>query len=70
MKIFICCSKHFYTKIQPIKEELEKKGHIITLPNSYENPLQEEQMKKLSPQHHIEFKQKMIRLQEKKMTLS
>ena len=42
MKIFICASKHLYNRVALIKETLEKKGHIITLPNSYDNPQKEE----------------------------
>ena len=38
MKIFMICSKAFYNKIPSIKKELEKSGHIITLPNCYDAP--------------------------------
>ena len=67
MKIFICCSQHNYHKVQPIKEELEKQGHIITVPNSFDEPFKEEDMKKLGKNEHIEWKQKMMRLQEPKV---
>lgn len=67
MKIFICCSKHFYDKIEPIREYLESKGHIITLPNSYNNPFLEEELKQKSKEKHIAFKSEMIRLQEEKV---
>lgn len=63
MKIFICSSKHFYSKIQEIKSELEKQGHKITLPNSYEEPLKEEEMKKISKEEHLKWKSEMFRLQ-------
>ncbi len=64
MKIFIACSKYFYHKISPLKKLLEEKGHKITLPNSYEEPFKEEDMKKVSKEEHIKFKQKMMRLHE------
>jgi len=67
MKIFICCSKHFYDKVPPIKKELEGKGHIITPPNSYDKPFQEERMKEASKEAHIEWKSKMLRLQTEKV---
>ena len=67
MKIFICCSKHFYYKIPPIKEELEKNSHIITPPNSYDEPFKEEEMKKESSEAHIKWKSNMIKLQEEKV---
>ena len=67
MKIFICCSKFLYDKIPPIKEELEKMGHSITLPNSYEEPLKEEEIKKISQEEHSKWKGNMIRLQTEKV---
>ncbi len=67
MKIFICCSKHIYNKIPEIREELEKMGHVITLPNSFHEPMKEEEMKKIGKEEHIEWKSNMIRLQDKKI---
>jgi hypothetical protein len=67
MKIFICSSKHLYQKIPRIREELEKRGHKITLPNSYEDPLKEEEMKKKGQEVHAKWKGRMIRLQTKKV---
>ncbi len=68
MKIFICSSKHFYGQIPPILEVLEKAGHTITLPNSYDHPLKEEEMRALSPKEHQEWKGKMLRLQKEKVS--
>lgn len=67
MKIFICCSKHFYSKIPEIKEKLEKSGYTITLPNSYDEPLQEERLKKENKDKHVAWKANMIRAQESKV---
>src|SRR3989344_7212195 len=67
MNIFICCSKHFYNKIPPIKEELEKKGHKITLPNSYDEPFKEEELKRIGKEEHSKWKGDMIKLQEDKI---
>jgi len=67
MNIFICCSKHFYAQIPPIKEALEKQGHRITPPNSYDVPFKEEEMKKLGLEEHVRWKAGMIRLQEEKV---
>jgi hypothetical protein len=61
MKIFIACSKHFYNEISGIKQELESNGHEITLPNSYENHLKEEELKKQGPESHIKWKANMLR---------
>lgn len=62
MKIFVICSKHFYGQVSPIKEELERMGHIIQLPNSFDAPMKEEEMKQVSPQAHIEWKKAMLRM--------
>jgi hypothetical protein len=67
MKIMIVCSKYHYPKIPPVKEFLENKGHRITLPNSYDNPMKEEEMKSLGKEEHIKFKQKMMKLHEPKI---
>jgi hypothetical protein len=67
MNIFICSSKYFYEKIPPIKEALEKAGHVITLPNSYDDPMREEAMKKQGSGEHSEWKGKMLRLQKEKV---
>ncbi len=67
MKLFIVCSKHFYDKIPPIKSELERRGHIITPPNSYDAPFKEEEIKLQGLEAHIAWKQSMIRLHEPKI---
>jgi len=68
MKLFICCSKWFYDKIPEIKEKLEELGHIVTLPNSYEEPMKEEEIKKSGNlEKHIKFKRLMFKQQIKKI---
>lgn len=67
MHIFLCCSKHFYKDVPPIKEALERAGHVITLPNSYDNPGREDEMRALSVEDHGNWKGEMIRLQIKKV---
>ena len=46
---------------------LEEAGHIITLPNSYEAPMKEEEMKKIGSEEHKNWKASMIRLQKEKV---
>jgi hypothetical protein len=67
MKIFICSSKHLYHLIPPIKAELEQKGHSITLPNSYDDPMHEERLKAENAEKHADFKAKMLKEQENKI---
>jgi len=58
MKILIVCSKKFYPEIKAIKKKLEKRGHEISLPNSYEDPMAEDNAWKLGI--HSEFKKRMF----------
>ena len=61
MKLFIACSKHFYKEIPSIKEKLEKAGHKVAMPNSYNEPMKEEAMKKQSKEEHIKWKSEMLK---------
>jgi hypothetical protein len=61
MKIFIICSKVFYDRIPEIKIQLEQSGHIITLPNSYDNPQMEDYQRSLGSEIHSRWKSEMIR---------
>ena len=61
MKLFLACSKYFYNRIPEIKKELESYGHIISLPNSYDVPMMEEQTKKEGQKAHAEWKGKMLK---------
>jgi len=45
MRIFLICSKRFYSFIPDIQTHLEKCGHIVTLPNCYDKPETEETMR-------------------------
>lgn len=67
MKIFICASKHFYDKVNNVKNELELAGHTIALPNSFDDPFAEEKAKTLSHADHKKFKAEMFELQNKKV---
>lgn len=60
MKIMICCSKHFYDKILPIKQKLEENGYEIILPDSYEDPFIEERLKQTDTKEHIAWKKYML----------
>ncbi|MBI2668834.1 hypothetical protein HYX14_03245 [Candidatus Woesearchaeota archaeon] len=67
MNLFLYCSKHFYPLLPPIITALEKQGHGITVPNSYNEPFKEEEMKKLGREEHLRWKSAMMRLQESKI---
>lgn len=60
MKIWVICSKRFYSKIKLIKEELEKKGHKVYLPNCYDAPEIEKMMEAKGKAFHSKFKKEMF----------
>jgi len=60
MNIFIVCSKNFYDKVLKIKETLEAGGHVITLPNTHDDPTTEERYKGLGKAEHAKWKAGMF----------
>ena len=60
MKVFIACSKHFYSEIKRVVEVLEKVEHEVSYPNSYDDPFAEERFKAMSAKEHIEWKGMML----------
>jgi len=66
-KVMIICSKHFYDRINKIKEELEGMGHEVMLPNSFDEPFCEERMKTISVEEHFKWKREMMLLHEPKI---
>ncbi|MCK5285835.1 MAG: hypothetical protein KAJ58_01250 [Candidatus Pacebacteria bacterium] len=69
MKIFIICSKVFYDKIPAIEKELENNGHIITLPNCFDNPEEENLYKELGRKEHSKWKSLKIKESEDKIKI-
>ena len=63
MKIFIICSKAFYSRLDAIKKSLEEMGHEITLPNCYDCP--ETEAKYRGTSEHASWKASMIKHSEK-----
>ena len=64
MKILIICSKKFYSKIEEVKQELEKRGNEVFLPNCYDNPTAEQKAWDLGVEEHQKFKAKMYKQSE------
>ncbi len=60
MKIFLICSKRFYDKIPAIHKTLEVAGHLVTLPNCYDDPGTEDRYKALGLEEHSKWKAHMI----------
>lgn len=64
MKILIICSKKFYSKIEEVKQELEKRGNEIFLPNCYDDPTAEQKAWDLGIEEHQKFKSRMFKQSE------
>lgn len=61
MKIFLISSKRFYPRVPEILEGLEAHDHVVTLPNSYNDPTAEEMYKKLGIEEHAKWKAEMLK---------
>ncbi|MFA7193496.1 MAG: hypothetical protein WC087_01090 [Candidatus Paceibacterota bacterium] len=61
MKLFLICSKVFYDKIPEIKNELEDAGHVVTLPNCFDDPGTEARYRDLGFDEHSKWKSSMIK---------
>ena len=64
MKVFVICSKNFYSKIEEVKKKLEEKNIDVFLPNCYDDPTTEQRMKNLGKEEHQKFKAKMYKQSE------
>ena len=64
MKILIICSKKFYSKIEEIKNTLEKRNIEVFLPNCYDDPTTEQRMWELGKEEHQKFKARMYKQSE------
>lgn len=60
MKIFIICSKKFYSQIPPIQETLEKLGHELTFPNTYPDTGVEDRYRLVSEAERAAWKATML----------
>ena len=64
MKLLIICSKKFYSKIEEVKKELEKKKIEVFLPNCYDDPTAEQKAWDLGAEEHQKFKAAMFKRSE------
>ena len=69
MKIFIICSKAFYSEVGSIKEKLESMGHEIIVPNSYNDYLLGINSEQISYENgnQAEYKAKMFRMSKERI---
>ncbi len=60
MKVFIACSKHFYSEIKRVANVLTDMGHEVSYPNSYDDPFAEERFKAMDAEEHVRWKGMMM----------
>lgn len=58
------CSKKFYNRIPEIEKTLLDRGHVLQMPNCYDEPDTEAKMRSLGEDAHREFKAKMFKQSE------
>lgn len=61
MKIFIVCSKKNYDKVSSIKNTLEQAGHLVTVPNGYDEPDKEMELKLMDKEKFHFWKKEMLK---------
>jgi hypothetical protein len=61
MKIFITASRSAYDKVEQIKNQLEQAGHSVTPPNGFDQPGQESETQRLTPEAYANWKAGMLR---------
>lgn len=59
MTILIICSKRFYPRIPDIREQLERAGHTVRLPNCFDDATAEERHRGIGREEHARFKARM-----------
>ena len=59
MKILLVCSTSFYDRIPPIAEYLTNKGFTVIMPNCYDEPVTNEDNKKMTEDEYVKFFQQM-----------
>ena len=64
MRVFVICSKKFYSKIDEVKKYLEKKNIEVILPNCYDDPTAEQKAWNLGIEEHKKFKSAMYKQSE------
>ena len=64
MRVFVICSKKFYSKIEEVKNNLEKKNIKVFLPNCYDDPTAEQKAWNLGIEEHKKFKSAMYKQSE------
>lgn len=66
MKIFVICSKKFYSRVKEVENKLSEMGHEVMLPNCIDEPDTEAKYALMGEKEHQEFKARMFKLSKEK----
>ena len=55
MKVLVVCSTSFYDRVEDVKNGLEKNGHVVYLPNCYDDPVTNDDNKLMDDQEYLDF---------------
>ena len=67
MRIFVCASRSSYGDVARVCEELERRGHVTTPPNNYDDPSREDRVRAEGKDAYREWKASMLRMQIEKV---
>ena len=60
-------SKRAYPRVAELSEELQRRGHAVTLPNNFDDPAREDRVKAGGSSSYAAWKSEMLRLQATKV---
>lgn len=63
MNVFLCASRSAYYRVGDVRNDLERRGHLVTLPNNFEDPGREDVVKRSGSAAYAAWKAEMLRLQ-------
>jgi hypothetical protein len=70
MKIFMVGSKYCFDKMAPVKELLERTGHMVTLPSAYNDPFKELEMRQAQDDVYMTYKRQKLLEQSERVAMN
>ena len=68
MKVLIICSTSFYDRIEDVRKVLVENGHEVFMPNCYDEPVTNEDNKKMSHEEYVNFFKEMYYMSRDKIS--
>ncbi len=67
MKVFLCASRSSYHRVAEVRAGLERRGHVVTLPNNFDDPGREDHVKTSGTPAFAAWKAEVLELQAEKV---